>query len=72
MKIHFDHLSGKLLKGISELSDILDISITDGEGIKIRVVQMEGPIQVALKDGQGLIRYQESIHFFRALGLFLE
>ncbi|MEJ9218852.1 beta-N-acetylhexosaminidase [Paenibacillus glucanolyticus] len=72
MKIHFDHLSGKLLEGISELSDILDISITDGEGIKIRVVQMEGPIQVALKDGQGLIRYQESIHFFRALGLFLE
>lgn len=72
MKIHFDNLAGKLLEGISELSEILDIRITEGEGLKIRAIQAQGPIQLSLKDGQGTIRYQETIHFFRAMGVFLE
>lgn len=72
MKIHFDNLPGKLLEGISELSEILDIRITEGEGLQIRAIQAKGPIQVSLKDGQGTIRYQETIHFFRAMGVFLE
>lgn len=72
MKIYFDNLPEKLLEGVGELSDILDIRITEGEGLKIRVIQAPGPIQLSLKHGQGTIRYQEKIHFFRALGVFLE
>lgn len=72
MKIYFDNLPEKLLEGVGELSDILDIRITEGEGLKIQTIQASGPIQASLKDGQGTIRYQEKIHFFRALGVFLE
>jgi len=72
MKIHFEKLPDTLDEGISELADILDIRITEGEGIKIQVIQALGPIRVSLQDGEGLIRYQETIHFYRALGVFLE
>ena len=71
MKIYFDNLPEKLLEGVGELGHI-DIRITEGEGLKIMVIQAPGPIQASLKDGQGTIRYQEKIHFFRALGVFLE
>lgn len=56
--------------GIRRLSKLLDFELSD-DGFLIKVVKSER-IGAVLMDGEGIIYYKEKIHFFRALGLFIE
>lgn len=71
MKIHVYGQTGELIEGIEELSEILHIEL-HADGMPVEAVQAPGPLQVTLRDGKGSIRYQEKIHFYRALGLFVQ
>ncbi|OXM16990.1 beta-N-acetylhexosaminidase [Paenibacillus herberti] len=42
------------------------------DGLPIKVEKTSGQLEASLTEGNGLIRFQENIHFFRALGLFIE
>lgn len=57
--------------GLHLLSDELEIEIAE-DGIPVHVQRSEKNIELGLENGQGWIRYRERIHFFRALGLFIE
>lgn len=71
MKIHLTGNTSSLDKGIDILSDELKVEQSN-EGYPIHITQREGPITVKNKNGQGEITYQHAIHFYRALGLWLE
>lgn len=71
MKIHFQGDIDGLLSGLHELQGQLGIEI-DLSGVSVTVEQAAGDIQVTWQEGRGAIRYEEPIHFFRALGLLLE
>jgi Glycosyl hydrolase family 20, catalytic domain. len=60
-----------VLQGVQLLQSHLRITISDG-GYPLTVHQRKGPIEVRNRDGIGEIYYQEKIHFFRGLGLWLE
>lgn len=57
--------------GIRTLEPYLDFKMSFS-GIPVKVRWTNGDIRVALKDGKGSMDYSQDIHFFRALGLFLE
>lgn len=57
--------------GLHLLSNELEIEIAE-DGIPVHVQKSEKDIELGLENGQGWIRYRERIHFFRALGLFIE
>jgi hexosaminidase len=42
------------------------------DGIPVKVEQRSGNLQVVIDDDNVIIRYEEKIHFFRALGLLVE
>lgn len=55
-----------------ELGQELDIVVSE-KGLPIKVERSEEEeIYVSLRKGEGIIRYKERIHFFRALGLLIE
>lgn len=60
-----------LEEGISILSNEYDFKLKDS-GLNVNVYKTQGNIEVGFKNGQGYIGYDKKIHFFRALGLFLE
>jgi len=66
----YGNLDG-LSKGIEILKSTLNYEVADN-GIPIKVVNEPGNIHVELAKGQGLIKYDKKVHFFRALGLFME
>jgi hypothetical protein len=61
----------ELLEGIDILCADMGICISEG-GIPVKVEKSLGNIEVSLENRKGLIRYSEKIHFYRALGLFVE
>lgn len=71
MKLNFGNDLGTLETGLSLLCGDIDFEIAD-DGIPVRVQQSDGKIEVGLQDGQGWIHYGEKIHFYRAVGLFVE
>lgn len=71
MKLSLIGLSEELLSAVDELTQVLNIQVHP-EGLPVEVFQSEGDLHVSLNAGQGQIRYQDKIHFFRALGLFVE
>ncbi len=77
MKLYFTGEVDDFLAGIELLKDDLSIEIcknvcqTDTECIEVKILQGNG-VYAALRDGKGYIAYREKIHFFRALGLFVE
>ncbi|WP_407267912.1 beta-N-acetylhexosaminidase [Radiobacillus sp. PE A8.2] len=72
MKIHFTGDMTELEKGIEILEKELHVTIAS-DGLHIQVEKTEeNSLSASLNQNQGLIRYKESIHFFRALGLFME
>ncbi|MEH7179709.1 beta-N-acetylhexosaminidase [Neobacillus vireti] len=71
MQINLMGESNSILTGLQLLSDELNIQLHE-KGYPISVTQRVGPIQVSNKGGKGEIIYQEKIHFFRAIGLWLE
>ena len=82
MKLFFTGEVGNLLDGVELLKGDLSIDIyqledyqtnedSDNECIEITISLGEG-VHVAYRRGKGYIVYREKIHFFRALGLFVE
>ncbi len=70
MKLHLMGLEVEA-SAIRELERMLDFERAEG-GIPVRIEGRADCIEVGLKHGEGTIRYPEKIHFFRALGLFVE
>ncbi|QGH33664.1 family 20 glycosylhydrolase [Gracilibacillus salitolerans] len=61
----------KIDKGIRLLQEELHFDLTD-DGFPIDVVQSSGNLKVSCDGERGFIQFEEKIHFFRALGLWLE
>lgn len=77
VKLSFHGNTQGLIDGIRALAPDLGIvladSVQDGaDSVEVHVEQAPGPIVVTRSGKTGRIRYQEKIHFFRALGLFVE
>lgn len=62
---------GQLEEGIRLVKEDLGLE-WDQEGLPVDILHREGPIEVAFEKGRGRIAYDRRIHFFRALGLFME
>lgn len=71
MKIKFEGEWQSFEQGIQLLSPKLGLEWTPA-GLPIHIEQSTGQLEAHLLNGRGLIRFDEPIHFFRALGLFIE
>ncbi|OAB32062.1 glycoside hydrolase [Paenibacillus macquariensis subsp. defensor] len=71
MRVYFKGLTTSMAQGVAQLADMLGLQIDPG-GLVIEVIQEDGPLSVSCSGGQGVIHYQNKIHFYRALGLFIE
>src|SRR3954452_20033106 len=71
MKLQVTGSISELLTGISHLSEELNFTIGN-DGYPISVVKRPGPIEVKNANGQGEICFEKKIHFYRALGLWLQ
>ncbi|WP_077623210.1 beta-N-acetylhexosaminidase [Sediminibacillus massiliensis] len=71
MNIHFTGETSDFKKGLSILAEELGIE-ESAHGFPVKVEKRTGPIRVvSTKDG-AVISCEKKIHFFRAVGLFLE
>lgn len=70
-KFRFEGLPDALNDGIAILAEELGFQVSD-DGIRIRVEKAKGNIEIGFNTDNGYIKYQEKIHFFRALGLMIE
>lgn len=71
MRINLLGDTNSIIEGLQLLTDDLNIQLHK-EGYSINVTQRVGPIQVSNKDGKGEIFYEEKIHFYRAIGVWVE
>ncbi|UZJ80944.1 beta-N-acetylhexosaminidase [Fictibacillus sp. KU28468] len=72
MKVSFLGELETLQEGIEKIAPLLGIEICE-DGLPIHVVKSSNShLDVQLENGQGLIGYHDKIHFFRAMGLFVE
>lgn len=72
MKLKFCGNIEELKDGIAVLSDRLGI-FESKAGLKLRVEKVtENKIEVIKNSEEAVIRYRDKVHFFRALGLFME
>ncbi len=71
MKINVTGDVDGLHEGIEILSKEMNISLSE-DGIPVKAIKAPGSIEMSFENGQGKIKYSEKIHFFRALGLFVE
>ncbi len=71
MQINLIGKTNSIITGLQLLSGELNIQLHEN-GYPIAVTQRVGPIQVSNENGKGEITFQEKIHFFRAIGLWLE
>ncbi|WP_404996138.1 beta-N-acetylhexosaminidase [Caldifermentibacillus hisashii] len=71
MKIKLIGNTSGLLAGVNYLSEDLNFTIAN-DGYPILVVNRPGPIEIKVSNGQGGIFFEKKIHFYRALGLWLE
>lgn len=58
-------------KGVTILAKELNFQLSD-DGYPVHITQSDGPLVVENSNGKGAITFQEKIHFFRGLGLWLE
>lgn len=70
MKIKLIGNTSGLLAGVNYLSEDLNFTIAN-DGYPILVVNRPGPIEIKVSNGQGEF-FLKKIHFYRALGLWLE
>lgn len=67
-----------LMDGIRTLTQDLGVEVHEGATdaaagiVRLQVEQRPGPLEATRNGAEGQIRYEEKIHFFRALGLFVE
>jgi hexosaminidase len=71
MNIHFYGDTDVLKQGLDIICSELRIVCSE-EGFPVHVKQREGPLMASCMPNGGEICFQEKIHFFRALGLWLQ
>ncbi|SFJ51576.1 Glycosyl hydrolase family 20, catalytic domain [Halobacillus dabanensis] len=71
MQLNFKGNTAHLETGLSILCEELGIDVHNN-GLPIQIIQHNGPIEISCEDGEGQIKYEKPIHFFRALGLWVE
>jgi hexosaminidase len=71
MQINLTGDTVAIIAGLESLADQLDIQLHN-DGYPIEVKQRAGPITISNNGGKGEICFQEKIHFFRAIGLWIE
>lgn len=71
MELTFTGDIEELIPGIEILGSQLGFKLSN-RGVNIYVLKDYNQIEVVYENGQGLIKYNKKIHFFRALGLFIE
>lgn len=71
MKLNFTGDVENIKAGLHLLSSELLFQVGT-EGYPIHIVQRKGPILVKNEPNEGEIQFEENIHFFRGLGLWLE
>lgn len=77
LKLNLTGVSDHYREGMMQLQSLLHVEWS-AQGIEIRVEQGPGPIEVSYtpsdsnSSSQGRIKYDQPIHFFRALGLLIE
>ncbi len=64
-------LQPQFLEGLHLMQEELGYTLSE-DGIGIEVIQRPGKLAVGLENGQGTIQFEQPIHFYRALGLFVE
>lgn len=57
--------------GLKLVSKRLKVQLST-DGYPIHVINQEGPLRVVNKNGQGEISFEKPVHFFRAIGVWLE
>lgn len=74
MKITFHGQTDGLMEGIRTLAADLGLELVGAEdgAVTVAVEQAEGPLEVERNGNEAVIRFQEKIHFFRALGILVE
>ncbi|MEH7545209.1 beta-N-acetylhexosaminidase [Neobacillus vireti] len=71
MKLYLKGDTSFIADGLKMVSKRLNVDLST-EGYPIQVKHQKGPLRVLNKGGQGEISFEKPIHFFRALGLWLE
>lgn len=72
MLIHIHNsLHPQLLEGLHILQEELGFTLSS-DGIGLEVIQKPGNLVASLENGHGVIHYDQPVHLYRALGLFLE
>lgn len=71
MRLKLEGEWNELENGLRLISWKLGLELV-ADGLPVRVEKSAGRIEARLLNGQGVIRFKERIHFFRALGLFVE
>ncbi|MCR8641320.1 beta-N-acetylhexosaminidase [Paenibacillus sp. N1-5-1-14] len=72
MKIHLQgDLTDDMYQGVSYLENEMKFELHP-DGLLIHVKQQAGPLVVICDEQVGTIHYEQPVHFYRALGLFLE
>lgn len=59
-----------LQAGLSALCQELGVSLAD-DGIEVEAVHAAGVLEASCRDGKGRIVFDQRVHFFRALGLWV-
>ncbi|MFK9091851.1 beta-N-acetylhexosaminidase [Bacillus salipaludis] len=71
MKLNLTGDLSAVADGLEALREKLMIQLSE-DGYPIRVKKQNGPLRVVNQHGQGEIIFEKTVHFFRALGLWLE
>ncbi|WP_090236944.1 beta-N-acetylhexosaminidase [Fictibacillus solisalsi] len=71
MKLHVKGDISSVEEGLKLIARNLNIELSL-EGYPIQVKNQPGPLKAANQNGQGEITFEKPIHFFRALGLWVE
>ncbi|MFZ7946925.1 beta-N-acetylhexosaminidase [Neobacillus sp. 19] len=71
MELHVRGDVSSVAEGLRGIAKQLNIHLST-KGYPIDVKNQHGPLRAANKDGHGEITFDKPIHFFRALGLWLE
>lgn len=71
MKLHLTGNIEEIIDGLEIISKDLNIERSE-DGWPLHIEKRKGPIEVQNNKQNGMIRYEEKIHFFRAISLWVE
>ncbi|MGG1678160.1 beta-N-acetylhexosaminidase [Neobacillus sp. NRS-1170] len=71
MELHLKGDTSAVADGLELVSKRLNVLLST-DGYPIQVKNQQSPLRVVNKNGQGEISFEKPVHFFRAIGLWLE